>query len=182
MKVVHEVAGGSGRQYITVHCVGSAYGGILPSFILYKGKNVYQRWMQGGPATAVYGVSELEWMDSDNFLSQFKKLYLPALSHLLKEASVLLFLDGHCSHISIELVKLARSNNIEILCLLPNTTHLLQPLDVGVFAPLISAWRGILKRYSVETGGAHVTKELFPGLNAKLWETSFESGHCKGRF
>ena len=67
MKVVHEIAGGSGHQYITVHCAGSADGGRLPPFILYKGKNVYQRWMQGGPAAAVYGVSESGWMDSDNF-------------------------------------------------------------------------------------------------------------------
>ena len=37
-------------------------------------------------------------------------------------------------------------------------------------------------RYSVETGGAHVTKELFPGLIAKLWETSFEPSHCKSGF
>ena len=150
MKVVHEVAGGYGHQYITVHCAGSADGGRLPPFILYKGKNVYQRWMKGGLAAAVYGVSESGWMDSDNFLSWFKKLFLPAVSHLTKEALVLLFLDGHYSHISIELIKLARSNNVEILCLPPNTTHLLQPLDVGVFAPLKSAWRGILKRYQIQ--------------------------------
>ena len=62
--------------------------------------------------------------------------------------------------------------------LLPNTTRLLQPLDVGVFASLKSAQRGILKRYSVE----NVTKELFSRLTAKLWEMSFEPGHCKGGF
>ena len=89
---------------------------------------------------------------------------------------------GHYSHISIKLIKLAWSSNIEILYLRPNATHLLQPLDVGVFAPLKSEWRGILKRYSVETGGAHVTKEIFASLIAKLWEISFKPGHCKGGF
>lgn len=63
MKAVHEIAGGSGRQYITVHCAGCAHGERLPPFILYKGKNMYQRWMQGGPAAAVYGVSESGWME-----------------------------------------------------------------------------------------------------------------------
>ena len=85
MKVVHEIAVGSGRQYITVQCAGSAYGGRLPPFI---GKSMYQRWMQGGPAAAVYGVSESGWMDSDNFLLWFKKLFLPAVSHLSKEAPI----------------------------------------------------------------------------------------------
>ena len=77
--------------------------------------------MQGGPAAAVYVVNESGWMDSDSFLSWFKKLFLPAVSHLTKEAAVLLFLDGHHSHISVELIKLAQSSNIEILCLPPNT-------------------------------------------------------------
>ena len=180
MKVVHEIAGGSGRQYITVHCAGSAYGGRLPPFI---GKNMYQRWMQGGPAAAVYGVSESGWMDSDNFLFWFKKLFLPAVSHLSKEAPI------HT------LIKLAQSNNIKIQCLPSNTPHLLLPFDVGVFAPLNllpfdvgvfaplkSAWRIILNRYSIELGGAHVTKELFPSLIVKLWEASFEPSHCKGGF
>ena len=43
MKVVHEIAGGSGCQYITVHYTGSANGGRLTPFILYKGKKMYQR-------------------------------------------------------------------------------------------------------------------------------------------
>ena len=34
MKVVHEIAGGSGRQYITVHCAGNADGGRLPPFVV----------------------------------------------------------------------------------------------------------------------------------------------------
>ena len=89
---VREIAGGSECQYITVHCAGSANRGRLPPFILHKGKNVYLKWVQGGPAAAaaVYGVSasvwmdQDGWMDSDNFLSWFKKLFLPAVSHLTK--------------------------------------------------------------------------------------------------
>ena len=78
MKVVHEITGGSGHS---PQCSGSANGGRLPPFILYKGKNMYQKWMQGGPATTVYGVSESGWIDSDNFLL-FKNTVLPAVSHL----------------------------------------------------------------------------------------------------
>ena len=33
----------------------------------------------------------------------------------------------------IELIELARSNDVHIFCLPANTSHLLQPLDVGVF-------------------------------------------------
>ena len=46
---------------------------------------------------------------------------------------VILIQDGHTSHVSIQLIELARANNVHILCLPAHTTHLLQPLDVGVF-------------------------------------------------
>ena len=40
---------------------GSASGERLPPFILYKGKNLYRRWMEGGPAAAENGISN--WLD-----------------------------------------------------------------------------------------------------------------------
>ena len=105
---LHEVGGGSGREYTTVHVACSANGERLPPFILYKGKNMYRRWMEGGPAGAVYGVSESGWMDACSFLSWFKKLFCPAVSHLTSTGSVYLFMDGHHSHISLELIREAK--------------------------------------------------------------------------
>ena len=58
---------------------------------------------------------------------------------------------SHHSHMSLELIREARDNKVVILCLPPNTTHLLQPLDVSVFAPLKKAWKKILKEYKLET-------------------------------
>ena len=138
-----------------------------------KGKNLYRRWMEGGPAAAVYGISDSGWMDGANFLSWFTKLFLSAVSYLTETAPVLLFLDGHHSHISLELIRRAHGSNVLLLCLPPNTTHLLQSLDVGVFAPMKSVWRAILKRYKLEMKGQRVGKEDFPSLIAKLWDTSF---------
>ena len=57
--------------------------------------------------------------------------------------------DGHYSHISLELIKLARDNNIHLLCLPPNTTHILQPLDVGLFAVLKKHQHKVLKEYQL---------------------------------
>ena len=46
---------------------------------------------------------------------------------------VLLIEDGHSSHVSIKLIELARKNGVHLLCLPAHTTHILPPLDVGVF-------------------------------------------------
>ena len=49
-KDVQETLGGSGRDYITVLGVGSADGTRLPPFVVNKAKNLWSRWMKGGPA------------------------------------------------------------------------------------------------------------------------------------
>ena len=43
---VHETAGGSGRDYITVLGAGAADSVRLPPYILYKGVNLYTRWTE----------------------------------------------------------------------------------------------------------------------------------------
>ena len=45
----------------------------------------------------------------------------------------ILFLDGHNSHISVEVINLAIQNKITLICLIPHSTHVLQPLDVSMF-------------------------------------------------
>ena len=50
---------------------------------------------------------------------------------------VLLMLDGHSTHTkNVELIDLARENNVHIICLPPHCTNRLQPLDVSFMKPL----------------------------------------------
>ena len=51
----------------------------------------------------------------------------------------LLLCDGHDSHISSEFAYYCIQNNIYLHLLIPHSSHLLQPLDVGVFGPLKKA-------------------------------------------
>ena len=44
-------------------------------------------------------------------------------------------LDGHSSHITLEVVHEARSAGLDLLTLPSHTSHALQPLDVAVFKP-----------------------------------------------
>ena len=138
--------------------------------------------MKGDPAGAVYGISESGWMDASNFLSWFHKLFLPAVSRLTKTGPAALFFDSHYSHISLELIREARANKVMLMCLPPNTPHLLKPFDVGVSTPLKNTWRAIFKQHKLETIGEHASKKQFPSLIAKLWDPSFLPKHCIGGF
>jgi len=48
----------------------------------------------------------------------------------------LLICDGHDSHISADMIAFCIQKRIDVLLLPPHSSHLLQPLDVAVFAPL----------------------------------------------
>lgn len=111
---VSEVGGGSDHQFTTVNTCGSAAGVKLPPFILYKGKHLYSSWTGGGPAGACYRVSPSGWMDETNYYKWFGLQFYPAV----KETSpVILFFDGHYSHMSISLIKKARSFGIHLFSL-----------------------------------------------------------------
>jgi hypothetical protein len=52
----------------------------------------------------------------------------------------LLILDGHGSYLTPEFEAFCKENRIITLCMPPHTSHLLQPLDVGCFGPLKTAY------------------------------------------
>ena len=127
------------RELITViECI-SGDGYALAPFIIYKGSANYMGWYQHLDSKATDGwkfaytstgwtnrVLGLEWI----------KLFDIQTSGPAKGAYRLLILDGHGSHVNIEFIEYCLSTQIIVYCLPSHSTHLLQPLDVGLFSPL----------------------------------------------
>ncbi|GFN78575.1 tigger transposable element-derived protein 1-like [Plakobranchus ocellatus] len=66
----------------------------------------------------------------------------------------------------------ARHPGVGVRVKLPsNSTHVLQPLDVGVYGPVKTAWEDILVRFARQNLGAAVNKEIFPSLLRSLWRS-----------
>ena len=101
---------------------------------------------------------------------------------LLQTGPVVLFLDGHHSHLSIDFLELAKKSNVHPFCLPSHTSYFLRPLDVAVYGPLKTAWKAILKDYKIATRATNLTKEAFPSMAARLWEKSFQTLHLKAGF
>ena len=115
-----------------------------------------------------YGTSDNGSMDTNLFSSWFKKGFVKWTKALLR---VLLIFDGHMSHISDEVINLARENQVHLLCLPPCCSHLLQPLDVGVFKPLKDKWCTIVKQWYKESRMKAIDKAQFSKLLTKLYDT-----------
>jgi hypothetical protein len=66
-------------------------------------------------------------------------LFLDWLKHFLKfisEGKVLLIIDNHGNHTSYEAIRFCKDHDIELIGLLPRSTHVLQPSDRTFFKSL----------------------------------------------
>ena len=100
----------------------------------------------GGPDDALYARSDSGWVDSELFFLWIRKLFI---KFAVPERPVILLVDGHLSHLTLDVIDLARENQIILLCLPPHTTHALQPLDVSVFKALKAHFARSLRAFCV---------------------------------
>lgn len=115
---------------------------IAPMMIYPRKQLPPANFREGAIAHTLFVNSSNGWINSDLFLQWFGFF----LQHIPPTRPVLLIMDGHGSHMSIDLIELAQSNGVHILCLPSHTTHVLQPLDVG-FCHL----RAIFQRHAANT-------------------------------
>jgi hypothetical protein len=80
-----------------------------------------------------------------------------------------LFVDGHTSHINLELAELCKSENIILYCLLEHASHILQPCDVALFSPLKKHWRDAVRDYQCKNPGEFVSKTTFASVCKTAW-------------
>lgn len=74
---------------------------------------------------------------------------------------VILYLDGHKSHITLPLSKFCREKQIILIALYPNATHVIQPLDVAFFKALKVAWRKSYENFCKNSGSIYLQKHQF---------------------
>ncbi|KAJ4425557.1 hypothetical protein ANN_27752 [Periplaneta americana] len=90
-------------------------------------------FIAGGPPGSSGCANPSGWMQEENFLQFFKHFHSVAKS--TQDKQVLLLLDNHGSHLSIDGLNFAKANGIIMLSFLPHCSHRLHPLDQAVFGP-----------------------------------------------
>ena len=132
---------------------------------------VTENLKEGAIPDTYFATSESRWINSELYLEWFRFF----LQHIPPTRPVLLLKDGHASHTSIEVIELARANNVHFLCLPAHTTHVLQPLDVGVFKSFKSHFSKACSKYMSQHPGRVVTADKLAYLVAEAWPHSFTS-------
>jgi DDE superfamily endonuclease len=158
------------KSCISLMICGSAAGVLLPAFVVYQAKSTYEGWKEGGPPGAQYRCSPSGWFDMPLVEDWFKTDFLPHIRRL--PGKKLLVGDNLSSHISLEVIRLCKENDVEFVCFPANSTHLIQPLDVGFFAQMKRAWRNQLRSYAAEDPDAKaLEKTRFPAMLNELLES-----------
>ena len=105
-------------------------------------------------------------------MDQYPVILWLANNHFAKKVlvqPVVLLVDGHTSHINVEVSKFCLENQILLYCLPSHSSHLLQPLDVGFFRSLKAAWGKECSNYRAKAFGSSVTKESFSHVFRGAW-------------
>jgi hypothetical protein len=103
----------------------------IPPRVIFKRVRMNDRLAES-PMPSLIRLSPKGWIITDPFVKWFQHF----IECIPPHAPVILFMDSHASHMTPEILSLALVNDIHLVTLPVHTTHLLQPLDVGVYRPL----------------------------------------------
>ena len=159
-------------MYTVLFCV-NAIGQFLPPYTIYRAKSLWNTWTKGGAEGAAYGVSSSGWMFDKNFESWFIREFVTKTADRAGNHQRVLLYDGHASHLTYPTIRNAIDNKISIFCLPPNTSHALQPLDVGVFKSLKNTYSELVIKWFYDSRQMCIGKEAFAVLLKKVCEILF---------
>lgn len=140
---------------ITIMCAFSASGVYVPPLFIFPRKRMADHLKKNGPPGAKYFCSESGWMTEEIFIQWLE--HFKGFVKCTKEDPVLLILDNHVTHCTLEAYNFCRENGIIFITIPPHTSHRLQPLDVSFYGPLSSAYNTECDKFLKGRPGERIT-------------------------
>ena len=160
IKGVHKVVP-TKREWLSVLIAINASGQSIPNYYIFKGVRKLRNYVIKCKKGAMQGMQKKGWMDSFHFMEWMDHF----IKRIKEEGGVpsierhLLILYGHKSHLSLEVLKKAKANGIDMISLPSHTSHELQPLDKACFKPFKVAFRAYRDVWDLKNEGAKCLKE-----------------------
>lgn len=131
---------------------------FAPSMVVFALDRISSELTECVPPVWGIGRSKCGWMTAETFYEYITNVFNPWLEETKISKPVVLFLDGHSSHLSLHLSVFCKEQQIVLISLYPNTTHICQLLDVSVFKPLKSKWRDAVAEFRSQKFGKKLTR------------------------
>ncbi|XP_041356358.1 uncharacterized protein LOC121373696 [Gigantopelta aegis] len=154
-KQVGQVTSAERGTLVTMNVAVNAQGNSIPPFLIFPRVHYKDFMIKNAPPGTVGVAHNSGWMTTENFeiwLDHFIKHRRCSL-----ENPVLLLMDNHDSHISINILDMAKANGITLLTFPPHCSHKLQPLDRTVYGPLKRYYNAACNSWQMNNPGKPMT-------------------------
>jgi hypothetical protein len=175
------------REWITITPTICGDGTTLPTGIIFRAQNgtIWSNWVMDIPPDEedVFVTSSPNGWTNIQLGLAWLKLFNKWTKDKARMSWRLLIMDGHSSHISIDFLEYAVQNRIAVVKFPSHSTHSLQPLDVGIFSPLSTAYTsGLRQRQERSQGLLPVKKADFYSLFKQAWASAASESNIKAAF
>ena len=129
------------RENITLMATICADGSRIPPGLIYQSEAglIQDNWLDDfdeNGEVAYFAATQKEWTNENIGLYWLEYIFDRHTKAKAGNHRRLLIVDGHNSHVNMRFINYCDQNRILLAILSPHSTHRLQSLDVGLFAPL----------------------------------------------
>jgi hypothetical protein len=167
------------REWITVVATICGDGTTLPPFLIYDSTSgsIQDSWVQDFNSyehDAWFTSSASGWTSDEIGFKWLEGFFDKKTQERARRQWRLLFVDGHGSHVTLKFLQWAQTHKILVAVYPPHSTHRLQPLDVGCFAPLATYYSQLLEQQTrLSEGQTKMTKRDFFKCFYPAWHKAF---------
>ncbi|XP_041353350.1 uncharacterized protein LOC121371487 isoform X1 [Gigantopelta aegis] len=156
---------------VTLLCCVNACGNSIPPLSVSPRVHFKEHMSRGAPPGSVGVAHPSGWMTGENrvvFLHHFIKNVRCSKDH-----PVLIIMDNHDSHITIDALNVAKENGIVLNTFPPHCSHKLQPLDRSVFGPFKHYYTRAANAYMNNHPGSTINIHAIAELVGKAYPIAF---------
>lgn len=172
LKTRYNIQLGNSKENMSVLFTGLADGTLLKPFVVFKGERLSPQMVSKLPHGIDFVITKSGWMEHDAFMEFVVQSFVPQMKQLKRKPPYLLFIDGHRSHISLEISSACEDNGVILITLYPNATHIIQPLDVSLFRPFKIKWQEAIHKRKIDDPYFSLTKFNFPSIFVQFLEAN----------
>ena len=183
-KHVFEESGMHHKTNITVLANVCADGRIPPPLIIYPRKRITVHMAEHFPEDFIccVGKSESGYITFETLFEYLCNSFNVWLNDNNVTRPVIIWTDWHETRNNYYLAKQLQELNIILYGLPPNTTHMMQPLDVAVFGPLKKEWSRGAKNFEHKNPDSVINQVNFAEVFLPIYYSCISEGNIRSGF
>jgi hypothetical protein len=165
---------------VTLCCTVSAIGNTVPPAMIFPRVHYKNHMAKGAPVGTLGLANKSGWMTSDNFLLVLE--HIVSHTKCSKDEPILLILDNHETHLSIDVVDCAKNNGITLLTFPPHCSHRMQPLDRTVYKAFKQYYNVACNQWMINNAGKTLSIYGVSELVGQAYPQAFSLSNIQSGF